>query len=114
MTIGFIILILMREVHPRVFQRIFRFGGRSFMIVNLPPLGCLPALLTLYPADDSGNYDTYGCLNSLNKISKTHNQLLERRVTDLRNNYTNATFYYADYYNVYRDVLKSPADYGTQ
>lgn len=83
------------------------------MIVNLPPLGCLPALLTLYAEDDSGQYDTYGCLDSLNKISTTHNELLESRVIDLRSNYTNATLYYADLYNVYIDVLKSPADYGT-
>lgn len=83
------------------------------MIVNLPPLGCLPALLTLYPKKDSSQYDTYGCLDTLNKISKTHNILLDSRVADLRTNYTNATFYVADYYNVYRDVLKSPADYGT-
>lgn len=103
----------MSEVHLDVFQRIFKFGARSFMIVNLPPLGCLPALLTLYPETDSGRYDTYGCLDTLNEISRTHNELLESRVTDLRNNYTNATFYYADYYNVYRDVLKSPAQYGT-
>lgn len=96
-----------------VFQRIFKFGARSFMIVNLPPLGCLPALLTLYPEKASGNYDAYGCSDSLNEISRTHNTLLESRVTELRNNYTNATFYYADYYNVYRDVLKSPAAYGT-
>jgi hypothetical protein len=83
------------------------------MIVNLPPLGCLPALLTLYPEKDSKRYDAYGCLDALNNISKTHNALLESRVDDLRTNYTNATFYLADYYNVYRDVLKSPAQYGT-
>ncbi|KAG0575663.1 hypothetical protein KC19_5G021500 [Ceratodon purpureus] len=93
-------------------KRIFAFGARTFMIVNLPPLGCLPALLTLYPEVDSARYDTYGCLDVFNNISKTHNALLLSRVEDLRSTYTNATFYLADYYNVYRDVLKSPADYG--
>lgn len=82
------------------------------MIVNLPPMGCLPALLTLYADEDSEKYDTYGCLDSPNKVSNSHNTLLESRVADLRHNYTNATFYYADYYSVYRDVLKSPTLYG--
>ena len=99
-------------VHCLIMQRIYAFGARTFMIVNLPPLGCLPALLTLYPQTDSERYDTYGCLDNLNEISKTHNALLRSRVEELRNNYTSATFYLADYYNVYRDVLKSPAAYG--
>ncbi|XP_024359742.1 GDSL esterase/lipase At4g01130 isoform X2 [Physcomitrium patens] len=93
-------------------QRIYAFGARSIMIVNLPPMGCLPALLTLYADEDSEKYDTYGCLDSPNKVSNSHNTLLESRVADLRHNYTNATFYYADYYSVYRDVLKSPTLYG--
>ena len=84
------------------------------MIVNLPPLGCLPALLTIYPETDSERYDAYGCLDTMNNISKAHNALLLSRVEDLRSTYTNATFYFADYYNVYIDVLKSPADYGTR
>lgn len=80
------------------------------MVVNLPPLGCIPALLTLYGGPDA-EYDEFGCLKKLNKITAAHNVLLGEKVAALRTKYPAATLLYADAEAVYYDILKSPATY---
>lgn len=81
------------------------------LVVNLPPLGCIPSLLTLFSSQNSDEYDTYGCLKNINLISTTHNKILQDTVTDLRAKFTNVTFYLGNLHDVYIDILKSPASY---
>lgn len=80
------------------------------LVVNMPPLGCFPALLTLYPASIN-KYDSYGCLTNLNKISIALNEALEEEVIALRATYSNTTFYLGDFYSVYTNILKTPQVY---
>ncbi|KAG0619372.1 hypothetical protein M758_4G135000 [Ceratodon purpureus] len=86
------------------------FGATRVLVVNMPPLGCFPALLTLYPASID-KYNLYGCLTNLNKISIAHNEALEQEVVALRATYTNTTFYLGDFYSVYTNILKTPQVY---
>nr|PNR55405.1 hypothetical protein PHYPA_006302 [Physcomitrium patens] len=87
-----------------------QFGGANVVVVNLPPLGCFPALLTIYPASVD-KYDKYGCLSSLNKISTAHNTALNSTVLTIREKYRNVTFHYGDLFSAYTDILKSPQTY---
>ncbi|XP_073385026.1 GDSL esterase/lipase At4g01130-like [Physcomitrium patens] len=81
------------------------------LVVNLPPLGCIPSLLTLFSSQNSDEYDTYGYLKNINLISTTHNKILQDTVTDLRAKFTNVTFYLGNLHDVYIDILKSPESY---
>jgi len=82
----------------------------TVFVVNLPPLGCIPALLTLYGGPNE-DYDEYGCLKKLNNITSAHNTLLGEKVSALRTKYPGATLVYADAESVYFDILKSPSTY---
>nr|PNR35767.1 hypothetical protein PHYPA_021617 [Physcomitrium patens] len=93
-------------------QRLSKLGAKSILIVNVVPLGCTPALLTIYYQDSASNYDGHGCLKNINRISKYHNTLLANSVNDLRHRHQHVTFYLADYYRAYRKVLRMPSDYG--
>ncbi len=82
----------------------------EILVVNLPPLGCTPALLTLYPGSADA-YNSYGCLTELNKITSYHNKLLGEKVVALRKKYPQVTIYYGDVHGVYTDILKDPLKY---
>jgi alpha-L-fucosidase len=87
--------------------------AQTILVVNLPPLGCIPALLTLYGGPEA-KYNSHGCLESLNSITKHHNKLLGERVAALRIKYPDAKLLYGDAHGVYTDILKHPAKYSTQ
>jgi alpha-L-fucosidase len=82
----------------------------NILVVNMPPLGCIPALLTLYGGKGL-EYDSYGCLKALNAISKAHNKQLNDKVVALRKTYPHINIYYGDGYAVYKDILKNPKSY---
>ena len=78
--------------------------------MNLIPLGCTPALLTLYPGTPD-KYDQYGCLQAFNDISTKHNKVLGEKIVTLRSKYPAIKLYFADMHAVYIDILKSPQTY---
>ncbi|KAG0601664.1 hypothetical protein M758_11G130200 [Ceratodon purpureus] len=86
-------------------------GALTMLVVNLPPLGCIPALLTLYSGATGNQYDEYGCLKELNLITATHNEVLSDEVIKLRAKYPKVYFYYGNVHDVYTDILKAPSKY---
>lgn len=108
---GHIVKLLTPVVYiPPGFPSLVMPTASTIFVVNLPPLGCIPALLTLYGGPNE-DYDDYGCLKKLNKISRSHNKLLGEKVAALRTKYPEATLVYADAESVYFDILKSPSTY---
>jgi hypothetical protein len=82
----------------------------TVMVVNQPPLGCIPAMLTLY-GGPKAKYDKYGCLSDLNAITDAHNRLLNEKVVALRAKYPERLILYADAHGVYTDILEHPESY---
>jgi len=95
---------------PPGFPSMYMPIATTIMVVNLPPLGCIPALLTVY-AGKGLEYDSYGCLKAFNEISKQHNKKLNEKVVKLRKEYPQIKILLADNYGVYKDILKNPASY---
>ncbi|CAK9220931.1 unnamed protein product [Sphagnum troendelagicum] len=93
-------------------QRIYDFGGRDILVVNLPPLGCLPALLTLHPGKSSLEYDEYGCLKKYNQPIEWHNSFLRSSIAALRTTYPDANLYYGNLNAAFYDILKNSTHYG--
>jgi alpha-L-fucosidase len=84
--------------------------AENILVVNLPPLGCIPAMLTQFQSPNA-TYDTYGCLSELNEITAAHNQYLQESVIALRAKYPTVKIYYGDINGVYTDILKNPLNY---
>ena len=96
--------------NPSAWQGVLAFGGNDIFVVNLPPFGCFPAMLTLFQSP-TASYDGYGCLKDINKISASHNQILGEKMIALRTKYPTANLYYGDIHGVYTDILKNPTAY---
>jgi hypothetical protein len=86
-------------------------AAKHILVLGLPPLGCIPAMLTLYQSSKA-KYDRYGCLSDLNKITAKHNKLLGEKVDALREKYPDTlNVFYGDIHGVYTDILKNPEAY---
>lgn len=84
----------------------------DILVANLPPLGCMPAMLTQYQSA-TASYDSHGCLKEINRITSTHNDLLATTVVALRTKYPDIKIFYGDIHAVYIDILNDPLSYST-
>ncbi|BFI23618.1 hypothetical protein MPTK2_1g03730 [Marchantia polymorpha subsp. ruderalis] len=84
---------------------------KDIVVVNLPPLGCTPAFLTIFPGDPD-DYDDYGCLTSFNAAIELHNEELFRAVLTLRAKYPDLSLSYGNFYRTFQDILKHPSKFG--
>jgi len=85
--------------------------AQEILVVNLAPLGCIPALLTLFHGSSADEYDLNGCLKKLNLITDTHNRMLDEEIIKLRAKYPSIYLYYGDVHGVYSDILREPSKY---
>lgn len=90
-------------------QSLLEKGAKYVVVQGLPLTGCLPLAMSLAPEDDR---DNIGCVKSVNNQSYIHNAVLQAKLQELRKQFPNAVITYADYWNAYRTVMKSPSQYG--
>ncbi|KAK4767873.1 hypothetical protein SAY87_003014 [Trapa incisa] len=84
---------------------LLRMGARYMVVQGLPPTGCLPLAMFLAGEDEK---DDIGCVKRANDQTGAHNTVLQLKLNHLRNKYPRALILYADYWNAYRAVMKSP------
>ncbi|KAL2649440.1 hypothetical protein R1flu_017568 [Riccia fluitans] len=88
------------------------YGAQTVVAVNLPPLGCTSAFLSMFPGN-SEDYDAYGCLKTVNTAILRHNQKLFRAVSRLQRTYKSmSSFVYADFYKSTYDIVENPEQFG--
>eukprot|EP00249_Psilotum_nudum_P023236 c28796_g1_i2 orf=299-1462(+) len=109
LTLGLFLDLTVKQVEafiPEVLQEfsshvktLYDQGGRSFMIMNTGPLGCLPLILTRLPYKQS-QLDFRGCATPYNNVAKYYNQLLRSAVDSLRRDLPNSTLVLVDTYEL--------------
>ncbi|KAK4491644.1 hypothetical protein RD792_002407 [Penstemon davidsonii] len=62
------------------FQELLDQGARRIGVVGLPPMGCLPVVITLY--SDNAIHKR-NCIDSVSSIAKDYNQLLQKELNSL-------------------------------
>ncbi|XP_010522937.1 PREDICTED: GDSL esterase/lipase At4g01130 [Tarenaya hassleriana] len=92
---------------------IYGIGGRTFMVMNLAPVGCYPAILTTFRHNHS-DVDAYGCLISVNNAVDYYNSLLQQALADSRARLANSTIVYLDTNKILLDLFRHPKSYGMQ
>nr|QGP73757.1 GDSL esterase/lipase [Sedum alfredii] len=73
-------------------------GARKMAIGGLPPIGCLPIVITLY---SKSNPLQRGCIDSYSAIARSYNKLLTKELTNMATQVSNhgIKLVYADIYN---------------
>jgi phospholipase/lecithinase/hemolysin len=87
-------------------HEIYELGARKIGVTTLPPLGCLPAAITLF-GDDSNE-----CVPKLNRASVYFNDRLNATTIHLQKQLTNLTLVVLDIYKPLYDLVMKPEDFG--
>uniref|UniRef100_A0A1D1Y4J5 GDSL esterase/lipase APG n=1 Tax=Anthurium amnicola TaxID=1678845 RepID=A0A1D1Y4J5_9ARAE len=85
---------------------LYGLGARRIGVTSLPPLGCLPAAITLF------GHGSNGCVSRLNTDAQGFNQKLSNEVTSLTQQYTDLKIVVFDIYKPLLDLVSSPSKSG--
>jgi hypothetical protein len=82
-------------------------GARRVGVTSLPPLGCLPAAITLF------GHGSNGCVSRLNADAQSFNRKMNATVDSLSRRYPDLKIAVFDIYTPLYDLATSPASQGT-
>ncbi|KAL0328883.1 UNVERIFIED_CONTAM: GDSL esterase/lipase [Sesamum calycinum] len=83
-------------------------GATVIGLVGLPPIGCLPIVITVTSAEADGERR---CNDSLSSIALDYNQKLQKMLEAMQNS-SSSIIYYADIYKPLNDIIQRPSRYG--
>ncbi|OMO86005.1 Lipase, GDSL [Corchorus olitorius] len=82
-------------------KRVIGYGATRIIVPGNFPIGCFPVYLTTFPVNDTSAYDELHCLKYLNKFSIYHNDLLQKAIEELKEEYPNVIIVYGNYYDAF-------------
>ncbi|CAN6701055.1 unnamed protein product [Malus baccata var. baccata] len=85
---------------------LYQLGARKIGVTSLPPLGCLPAAITLF-----GNHEQ-GCVARINSDAQGFNKKINSAAGNLQKQLSGLNIVIFDIYKPLYDVIKAPANYG--
>uniref|UniRef100_A0A453QNN6 GDSL esterase/lipase APG n=1 Tax=Aegilops tauschii subsp. strangulata TaxID=200361 RepID=A0A453QNN6_AEGTS len=87
--------------------QLYGMGARRIAVTTLPPLGCLPAAITLF------GHGSTGCVSRLNSDSQRFNGKMSAAVSSLAKRYHDLKIAVFDIYTPLYSLVTSPGDQGT-
>lgn len=88
-------------------QELYDLGGRNMAILGLPPIGCLPAQITLH-----GSNNSQDCIKEYNDVALNFNSLLQVTLNDMKKSMHGARVLYVDIFSYLYNVFQNPKAYG--
>jgi phospholipase/lecithinase/hemolysin len=88
-------------------QQLYGMGARRIAVTTLPPLGCLPAAITLF------GHGSSGCVTRLNSDSQRFNGKMSAAVNSLAKRYHDLKIAVFDIYTPLYSLVTSPESQGT-
>ncbi|XP_058745545.1 GDSL esterase/lipase At4g01130-like [Vicia villosa] len=92
-------------------KELYAQGGRTFMVLNLGPVGCYPGYLVELPHINTDK-DEHGCMFSYNNAVDDYNKLLKETLTQTRENLPDASIIYVDTNSALMELFHHPTSYG--
>ncbi|CAI9101187.1 OLC1v1038449C2 [Oldenlandia corymbosa var. corymbosa] len=90
---------------------IYALGGRTFLVLNLAPIGCYPSFLVRLP-HNSSDIDEFGCMISYNNAVADYNDMLKEALSNIRPDLPGASVVYVDTHAVLLDLFRHPTSHG--
>ncbi|KAL6546551.1 hypothetical protein OROMI_022272 [Orobanche minor] len=88
-------------------QGLLNMGVRNIGFVGIPPIGCLPAIITLNSGDVVSRR---GCIEWMSTVARSYNLLLQNILWAMQNQGVNIK--YLDVYKPVDDMIKNPQQFG--
>ncbi|KAL8495021.1 hypothetical protein ACS0TY_019247 [Phlomoides rotata] len=93
-------------------KEIYGLGGRTFLVFNLAPLGCYPALLV--KSRNASDIDTSGCLIPCNNAVDAYNSMLKAGLEQARQELPEGDLIHVDIHAILRGIFDNPTSYGIE
>ncbi|KAK9910255.1 hypothetical protein M0R45_034223 [Rubus argutus] len=90
-------------------KEIYALGGRTFLVLNLAPVGCYPSFLVGLPRSE---LDAFGCSISYNNAVQDYNNMLKETLAQTRGSLPNASLIYVDTSSVLLELFRHPTIHG--
>lgn len=87
-------------------QELYGLGARKIGVTTLPPLGCMPAAITIF-GDDSND-----CVDKLNKNAVSFNNKLNSTSQSLQEKLSDLNLLVFDIYQPLYNLVTEPTDNG--
>ncbi|GAV76724.1 Lipase_GDSL domain-containing protein [Cephalotus follicularis] len=87
-------------------QNLYKLGARKIGVTSLPPIGCLPATITIFGEHSNG------CLDKLNNDAVSFNNKLNATSQSLLNKLSGLNLLVFDIYQPIYSLVKNPSDNG--
>ncbi|KAK6917638.1 GDSL lipase/esterase [Dillenia turbinata] len=99
---------LVLDQAKKLYQGLWDEGARRIAVIGLPPMGCVPAVMTL----DSLKRE--GCDEDRNAVARAYNAMLQKELISMQNKLaTNgAKIMYFDIYNSLTSIIQNYTKYG--
>ncbi|KAJ4841779.1 hypothetical protein Tsubulata_010518 [Turnera subulata] len=97
---------LLMQSYASFIQDLYKLGARRIGVTTLPPLGCLPAAITVFGSDSNQ------CVERLNKDAASFNRKLNSTSQSLQNQLSGLNLVVLDIYQPLLDLVTKPTDYG--
>ncbi|KAF0920967.1 hypothetical protein E2562_037853 [Oryza meyeriana var. granulata] len=98
---------------PGVTRLIKQDGAKAVVVPGIPPLGCIPPNLAMFPSADPAGYESgTGCLKQFNEIAVYHNTLLQNSLKKVQKNHADVRVIYADFFSPVIRIVESPVTFG--
>lgn len=94
-------------------KEIYGLGGRTFLVLNLAPIGCYPAFLAGLP-HESSDIDEFGCMSSYNNAVVDYNNMLKDALAQTRKDLSDANVVYVDTHALLLELCQHPTSHGLQ
>ncbi|KAH9328316.1 hypothetical protein KI387_000424, partial [Taxus chinensis] len=95
---------LLLPMFSRFVQKLYNSGARRIGVTSLPPMGCLPAAITLF------GHGSNACVTRLNQDAQLYNRKLNNTVNRLGTKLPGLRIAVFDIYTALLDVVTHPAD----
>lgn len=94
-----------------VFQGILDVGARHIGVAGLPPMGCLPIVITLYSKNP---FTDRGCISNFSDIAQSYNQKLQSQLNSIQAGLADQghKIGYLDIYGPLADMTAQAEKYG--
>ncbi|KAH7292161.1 hypothetical protein KP509_29G053800 [Ceratopteris richardii] len=93
-------------------QALYDSGARTFLVMNLTPIGCNPSTLTNDYRKE--NRDSYGCKVDYLELASRHNERLIELLNKFSAKYPAAEWTVFDAYSLMLDAYHNPLNYGVK
>ncbi|KAK6156107.1 hypothetical protein DH2020_010355 [Rehmannia glutinosa] len=103
--------LLLRNLES-VIWRLHSMGARKLAVMGLPPIGCLPAQVTLGSVLPSFHMLKRVCVNQQNSDSQAYNAKLQALISRLQTTLQGVRIVYVDVYTPIMDMIMRPAAFG--